>query len=192
MPKKIIPKIEIEFRSIFDETQYKKIQEFLNKNAKDLGEDNKDVYFFLLPDKIVKAVNNVSEKTAKIVIKLNRLGRGSSDFEEIEISINPSDFDKAVKLFSSLPFDQIQNTYQKRHNYEYKGVELALKYTESWGYHIELEVIVEDKSKKEEAERKIKEVAKELGIRVMSEQEITDFAKKIDERYKQGLYDKTK
>lgn len=180
-------KIEIEFRSVFNEAQYKKIQEFLNKNAKDLGEDNQDVYFFILTDKIVKVANKVSKNTAKIVIKLNRLGRGSSDFEEIEIPVDSSNFDKAVKLFSLLPFDQTQKIFQKRHNYEYKGVELALKYSGSWGYHMELEIVVEDKSKKEEAEEKIKEVAKELGIKIMSEQEITDFAKKID-----GQYNKTK
>jgi predicted adenylyl cyclase CyaB len=192
MSSKITPKIEIEFRSIFNETKYKEIQEFLNKNAKDLGKDNQNVWFFLLSDKIVKVTNNLSKKITKIVIKLNRLGKGSSDFEEIEIPINPLDFDKAVKLFSALPFDQIQNTYQKRHNYEYKGIELSLKHTESWGYHMELEVIIEDKSKKEAAEEKIREVAKELGIKIMSEQELTDFAKKIDGQYKQGLYNKTR
>ena len=142
--------------------------------------------FFLLSDRIVKVANKVSKNVAKIVIKLNRLGRGSSDFEEIEIPINPSDFNRAVKLFSSLPFDQIQNIYQKRHNYEYKGVELALKYTESWGYHMELEIVIDDRFKKEEAEEKIKKVAKELGIKIMSEQEIGDFAKKIDRQYKKA------
>lgn len=188
MLKKIIPKIEIEFRSIFNEAKYKKIQEFLNKNARDLGEDNQNVFFFLLPDKIVKVTNNLSKKIAKIVIKFNRLGRGSSNFEEIEIPINSFDFDKAIKLFSALPFEQIQSTYQKRHNYEYKGVELALKYTKSWGYHMELEVAIKDNSKKKEAEEKIREVAKELGIKIMSEEEITDFAKKIDNQYKQGVF----
>lgn len=184
--------IEIEFRSIFGRLKYNELKRFLDKNARDLGEDNKDVSFFLLPDKIVKVVNNISKKSAKIVIKLNRLGRGSSDFEEIEIPINPSDFEKAVKLFSALPFDQIQNSYQKRHNYKYKGVELALKYTESWGYHMELEIVVDDISRKKEAEEKIKSVADKLGIRVMTEEEITEFARRIDEQYEKGFYKKSK
>lgn len=120
----------------------------MGQNAKDLGEDDKDTYFFLLPEKITKVVNNVSKKTSKIVIKLNRIGRGTSDFEEIEIPINPLDFDKAVKLFSALPFDQIQNSYQKRHNYLLNGVEVALKWTDSWEYHMELEIVVDDASKR--------------------------------------------
>lgn len=182
--------IEIELRSVFDEKKHNELKDFLDKNAEDLGEDDKDVYFFLLPDKITKATHNVSKKTAKIVIKLNRIGRGTSDFEEIEIPINPPDFDKAVKLFSALPFDQIQNSYQKRHNYLLEGVEIALKWTESWGYHMELEIVVDDKSKREEAEDYIRKVAEKLGVQIMSEDELKDFTKKIDENYKKGLYNK--
>lgn len=182
--------IEIELRSVFDEKKHNELKEFLGKNAEDLGEDDKDVFFFLLPDKITKATHNVSKKTAKIVIKLNRIGRGTSDFEEIEIPINPSDFDKAVKLFSALPFDQIQNSYQKRHNYLLDGVEIALKWTESWGYHMELEIVVDNVAKREEAENKIRKVAEKLGVQIMSEEELKDFTKKIDENYKKGLYNK--
>lgn len=184
--------IEIELRSIFGKAKHDQIKKYLDKNAKDLGEDDKDVYFFLLPDRITKAVNNVSRKSAKIVIKLNRIGRGTSDFEEIEIPINPSDFDKAVKLFSALQFDQIQDSYQKRHNYLLDGVEIALKWTDSWGYHMELEIVVDDKSKKDAAEVKIRKVADRLGVRIMTEDELKEFARKIDENYKKGLYDKNK
>lgn len=182
--------IEIELRSAFDEKKHNELKEFLDKNAKDLGEDDKDVYFFLLPDKITKAVHNVSKKTSKIVIKLNRIGRGTSDFEEIEISINSSNFDKAVKLFSALPFDQIQNSYQKRHNYLLEGVEIALKWTDSWGFHMELEIMVDDKAKREDAENKIRKVAEKLGVQIMSEEELKDFTEKVDENYKKGLYNK--
>ena len=182
--------IEIELRSVFDRKKHNELKEYLGKNAEDLGEDDKDVFFFLLPDKITKATHNISKKTAKIVIKLNRIGRGTSDFEEIEIPINPSDFDKAVKLFSALPFDQIQNSYQKRHNYLLDGVEIALKWTESWGYHMELEIVVDNVAKREEAENKIRKVAEKLGVQIMSEEELKDFTKKIDENYKKGLYNK--
>ena len=182
--------IEIELRSVFDEKKYNELKDFLDKSAQDLGEDDKDVYFFLLPDKITKVTHNVSKKTAKIVIKLNRIGRGSSDFEEIEIPINPADFDKAVKLFSALPFDQIQNSYQKRHNYLLEGVEIALKWTESWGYHMELEIVIDDKSTKEEAEDSIRKVAEKLDVQIMSEDELKGFTQKIDENYKKGLYNK--
>lgn len=180
--------IEIEFRSLLKKEKYYALKNFLNENADDLGEDDKDVYFFLLPNKIVKVTKNVSKKTAKIVIKLNRLGRGSCNFEEIEIPINLSDFNNTVKLFKELPFDQIQNSYQKRHNYFYNGVELALKYTKSWGYHLELEIMVDKKSKSKKSEEKIRAVAKKLGVRIMEEEELAKFAKDIDEQYKKSSH----
>lgn len=175
--------IEVEFRSLLKKEKYNNLKKFLDKKAKDLGKDNKNVYFFLLPNKIVKVTKNVSKKTAKIVIKLNRLGQGSCDFEEIEIPINLSDFNKTVKLFKELPFNQIQNSYQKRHNYFYDGVELALKYTKSWGYHLELEIMIDKKSKLKKSEEKIRAVAKKLGVKIMEEKELAEFAKNIDEQY---------
>ena len=71
------PKIEIEFRSIFDRPRYRKINDFLQKNAKNLGKDDKDVFFFIMPDKLLKVVNNISKNNAQIVLKLNKIGKGS-------------------------------------------------------------------------------------------------------------------
>jgi len=140
--------IEIEHRARFDEEKYNALSKFLDVNAQDLGEDDKDVYFFLFPDKLVKTVNNTSKKTAKIVLKLTKIGKGN-DFEEIEISIKPEDFEKATKIFIALETGEYMRSFQKRHNYLYKGVELALKWSETWGHHLELEVVVSDVSKKE-------------------------------------------
>lgn len=179
--------IEIELRSMFDETTYLRLKDFFVKNAKDLGEDNKNVFFFLMPDKLLKVVNNISQNTAKIVLKLNKIGQGS-DFDETEILIDPKDCDKAVKMFTKLGFTDIQNTFQERHNYLYKGVELALKYSNTWGYHLELEIVVHDLNDKNIAEQYIKKVADELGIHILSDIELSEFTKKVDIDYKKGKY----
>lgn len=175
--------IEVELRSIFDESKYKELEEFLTKNAKDLGEDDKDVYFFILPDKLIKAVDNISKNTAKIVLKLNKIGEGSG-FEEIEIPIQRESVEKAVKLFMSLGLNEIQRSFQKRHNYQYKEAEIALKYSETWGYHLELELLVESKDKVSEAEKKLHSLAEELGVKVMTDQELRDFTQKKDAEYR--------
>jgi predicted adenylyl cyclase CyaB len=180
--------IEIEMRAVFDKKKHDELEEFLNKNAEDLGEDNKDVNFYLLPDIFAKVTKNFSKNTAKMTLKLNRPGRGSSDFEEIEFPINPNDFEKASKLMENLPFDEIQNSYQERHNYMYKGVELALKYTKSWGYHLELEILVDDTKHQEEAEEKIHQVAKALGVKILSEKELDEITKRIDDEYRKGKH----
>lgn len=181
--------IEIELRSMFDKTTYNRLKEFFTKNAKDLGQDDKDVFFFLIPDKLLKVVNNLSKKTAKIVLKLNRIGHGS-DFDETEIPIDPADCHKAVDMFTQLGFNHIQNTFQKRHNYLYKGVELALKYSNTWGYHLELEIVISDINQKDEAERKIRKIAEELDIHILSDKELAVFTKKVNSDYIKGKYNK--
>ena len=87
--------IEVEFRSMFDKNKYNKLAKFLNANAEDLGKDDKDVYFFIFPDKLLKVVNNISQKTAKLVMKLTKIGHGNA-FEEIEIPIKYKTFVELV------------------------------------------------------------------------------------------------
>ena len=182
--KGLLKKIEIEFRSIFDENRYLKLKKFLDKSAQDLGEDDKDVFFFIMPDKLLKVVNNISKNNAKLVLKLNKIGKGS-DFEEIEVTILQANFNEMVKLFTNFGItDNIMQSFQKRHNYLYKDVELALKYSDVWGYHLEFEIVVDDISKKEMAEIKIKKVANELGVHLMTDQELIKFTKNAEEKYK--------
>jgi len=177
--------IEVEFRSIFSKSRYDELASFLNRNAKSLGEDDKDVYFFIFPDKLLKVVNNVSKKTAKVVLKLTKIGQGSA-FEEIEVPISPADIGNAVRIFTFLGCDNIMRSFQQRHNYLYKGVELALKYSDHWGYHLELEIVINDSQKKEEAEAKISIVAEELGVHLMSNQELKEFTDKAEADYKKN------
>lgn len=176
--------IEVEVRAIFNEEKYKQLKIFLDKNAKDLGQDDKDVYFYLLPNKVVKVVHNISKNSAKIVMKLNRIGKAGNEAEEIEISINPKDLSKGIKLFSELQFDEIQNASQKRRNYLYKDIELALKYSSSWGYHLELEIMIDDVSKQKSAEEKLMKLGEELGVHILTTSEQKELVSKIDQNYK--------
>ncbi|MEK7504175.1 MAG: CYTH domain-containing protein [Patescibacteria group bacterium] len=181
--------IEVEMRSVFDKNTYDRLKKFFIKSAKNLGEDDKDVYFFLLPDKLLKVVSNISKKTAKIVLKLNRIGQGST-FDENEIPISPNDCQKAVDMFLHLGFKEMQHTFQKRHNYLYKGVEMALKFSETWGYHLELEILIHDDKQKQQAVEKITEVANELDVHILSDDELTILTKKIDSKFRDGKYKK--
>jgi len=187
MDKKL--QIEIEFRSMFDQEKYNDIRIFLAKNAKDLGKDNKDVYFFILQDKLVKVVNNISKKNAKIVLKLNKIGKGS-DFEETEILIDQNDVEKSVGLFISLGLNEMQRSFQKRHNYLYKEIEFALKYSDTWGHHLELEKMVYDKKDISLAKKQIQKMALELGIHLMTDRELMEFTEKKDYEYQQNINQK--
>ncbi len=171
--------IEIEHRARFSEKQHNVLFEFLKKNGKDLGKDDKNVYFFVFPDKILKVTDNISKKTAKITGKLSKIGEGSA-FEEIEFPISPADVKKAVKLFKLFGLGNMHESFQKRHNFRYKGVEISVKYSKIWGYHAEFEILINNKKKKKTADEKIINVAKELGINLMTEKELKSFIKKIE------------
>ncbi len=178
-----MPTIEIEFRARFDRKKYDQLKKFLDTRAKDLGKDDKDVYFFLFSDKLLKAVNETSKKKAKIVLKLNKIGKGS-DFEEIEIPIEQKYFEGTTQIFKALKTGDFMHSFQKRHNYLYKGVELAIKWSEPWGYHLELEIQINNKNQKIAAEKKILAVAKELNVRPMTDNDLKKFTKKAEADYK--------
>ena len=172
--------IEIELRAMFDEEKFASLKNYLDKNAEYLGQDDKDVHFYIFPDKLLKVTDNISKESAKLSLKLNRIGQGT-DFEEIEFPIARADVEKAVKMFDSLEMtDNVIYSFQSRHNYVFKGVELALKYSSEWKHHLELEIVVDDESQKEAAEKKINKVAKELGVKIMSEEELKEFVKKVE------------
>ena len=174
--------IEVEFRSRFDKAKYGKVLAFLQKNAKDLGADDKRVWFFVMSDKLLKVTHNVSRKTAKITLKLTKIGHGSS-FEEIEFPINEKDVEKAIEVFTAIGHEYLVEPTILRHDFEYKDVELAIKYSKTWGYHMELEVLINSKEHEGGAEKRIRGVADELGVEIMSEEELLRFTQDIEATY---------
>jgi adenylate cyclase class IV len=180
--------IEIEFRAIVTKEKHDWLNNFLLANAKDLGQDDKVSVFYIMPDKLFKVVNETSKEKAKIVLKDNHISSGSN-LKEWEVKINSSEFDVAVDLFSHMALPaKIHKSFQRRHNYVYKYVEIAVKYSEEWQYHIEMEIVVDDVAKKSEAEQKIKALADKLDIKLMTNQEIKNFTKAFEDKLKQKLF----
>ena len=156
---KIKKNIEVELRSLLDEKQCIDLNNFLMKNAKDLGEDNKDSHFFIFPDKLLKITDNITKNNAKITLKLQRIGLGNS-FEEIVVSFSREDTEKLVKIFGILGFKKHLYSFQNRHNYLYKNIEFAVKYTVSWGFHCEMEIMVHTKK---DVPKMVKQIKKTRG-----------------------------
>lgn len=172
--------IEVEYRAQMSEEAYAALITFLNVYAEDLGEDDKAIHFFTFPDKLLKVTDNITQKSAKITLKLNRIGNGAM-FEEIEVPIAQTDVDKTVRMFQTLNFGEyIAEPIVRRHNYLYKGVELAVKYSVTWGYHVELEILINDSAHYLSAEAKIKEVAQELNLTLMTDEELSAFVANLE------------
>jgi len=168
------PRIEIEYRARFNRQEYLRLRKSLRRQARWLGPDDKEVWFYVAPSMLYKVVRNISTKTAKIVLKKNRIERTSS-FDETEISIHPQDIDRAKTLISSISHTKIYHEIIKRENYLWHGVEIALKYSQAWGYHAELEIVITSKQKQTAAEKKIRQVADLLGVKLMTTNDIAKF-----------------
>lgn len=181
--------IELEYRACIREKDFVYLQNFLSRNGKVIGNDNKDTYFFIWKDKVVKVVFNKESGNAKISLKPGRIGK-QDHFNEVEFKIDINDVEKAIELFKILDPEDTQYTYQFRVNYEYNGVEIALKYTQSWGFHLELEIMLDSIKKKNIAINKIFEVAKELGVTIMTNKELSEYTAKIDLGHNFGNYTK--
>jgi len=174
--------IEIEFRAKISKEKYDSLNLFLITNAQDLGKDSKDTLFYILPDKLFKVVNETSKKKAKIVLKDSRIGNGNN-FGEWEVSINPEEYEKAIDMFNHINFPgKSMRAWQERHNYLYKEVEIAIKYSEYWEHHVEMEIVIDDIHKKQSAEKKIKQIAEELGIKLMTDEEIKSFTEEVESK----------
>jgi adenylate cyclase class IV len=173
---------EIEFRARFDEATYNKLKAYLDEHAEVLGEDNKDCHYFIFPDKLLKLVHNISKKNAKISLKLSSLGQGAA-FEEIEFTFPEGQIESARKLLDALALPvKTMHEGQQRVNYTYKGCEIALKYSKTWGYHLEIEQVIDRKEKQAEAEVHIREVANELDVHLMSDEDLRLFLQEVESR----------
>ncbi|MCR4308063.1 MAG: CYTH domain-containing protein [Candidatus Berkelbacteria bacterium] len=174
--------IEVEFRSQIDKTTYDRVLKFLLKHGKNLGADDKRVWFFVMPDRLLKVTDNITKETGKITLKLTKIGHGHS-FEEIEFPIAEADIEKAIKLFEELGHEYLVEPIILRHDFEYKGVEVAVKYSKTWGYHLEFEVMVSSKDEESRAESLIREVASDIGVEIMNNDELKSFTQNVEETY---------
>jgi adenylate cyclase class IV len=176
--------LEIEFRARFDEPTYDAVRKQLQSQGDDLGVDDKHIYFYVLPDKLLKVTENLSARTAKVVVKTTKIGNGSA-FPEIELPIAAGDVPTAVRLLDVLGYEHHRHdAFNRRHNYRYRDVEVALKWSEAWGHHAEFEIVLADdaeEAKRQQAETSIRAVADELGVQLMTDAELREFTRQFEE-----------
>ncbi|MFF0227604.1 hypothetical protein [Streptomyces sp. NPDC004629] len=175
--------VEIEMRARFDEEAHGRLVARLEQEGIDLGCDDKHIYFYVLPDKLLKVTDNTAAGSAKITLKHSKIGQGAA-FPETEFAIAREDVSAAVRVFNALGFEsQMHQAFNQRHNYRFRGVEIAVKWSEAWGYHAEFEVLLDDNASdaaRQEAIDRIFSVAKELGVTLMTEQELADFTAEFE------------
>ena len=173
------PTYEYEERAFLSEEQFLKIKEKLDEFCVQKEIDNKHSFFFVLPDINVSVAS--SSKETKVKYKGGQLGKGNG-FEEIEYNIERDSLLEAIKLFTKLLGLPPQESFQFRINYSLDDdIEIALKYTEMWGFHLEAERVYVASSESEktlkqaESKDKLDHLASALGFRYITDQEMAVF-----------------
>lgn len=170
---------EIEHRAVLTEETYRALAAKLEREAIRLGADDKEVLYYIFTDKLLKVVHNVSRGTGKISLKLQALGNGSS-FQELEVPFPAESFEAMKNICDNISApEQVIRGTQKRTNYSYKEVEIALKWSEDWGYHVEFEKMISDLKEKEATDAHIAEVAEHFSVSLMTEDEVAAFSAKV-------------
>ncbi|MGW3468766.1 hypothetical protein ACWDKQ_09900 [Saccharopolyspora sp. NPDC000995] len=181
--------VEVECRARFDWARHESLMAFLLANAENLGENNKHIHFYVLPDALLKVVHNLSSGTAKVSFKSNKIGQGAF-FPEYEYAVDPAELETVVKTFNLLGFaDARHDAHNERHDFRYKGVEIAVKYSEAWGYHAEFELVLPDGADRDAqraALERIDTLASELGVQVMTEEELAAFTAEFEQKQAQN------
>lgn len=170
---------EYEERAFLKEDQFLSIKDKLDANAISKQVDNKTSYFFVMPD-----INlSIAASTDRSVIKYKggQLGLGNG-FEELEIPITQEALQDSIRLFSALLKIEPQFSEQFRINYDLgNNVEVALKYTQTWGFHLEIEKTYEHTAEiyneKHKAKQELDTIAADLGISFIDD-EVMDQSKK--------------
>lgn len=171
--------IEVELRGILSLAQHRQLLAFFKKHGQDYEEDNKVAHYFNYVDGILKVVHEQSKNSYKLSLKQGNEYAGMG-LEELEVFLpSEEDFSRALSLLERLGFAMKSTVPQRRVNVMYKGVNFAIKYTPSWGYHFEAEMMVETFDETGRAHDYIKGVCEELGIEPLSESQLRDFVAKL-------------
>lgn len=172
---------EYEERAFLDEADFLRIKNKLDAESLKATIDNKISYFYVLPDKNI----SIATSPLKTVIKYKdgQLINGDNGFEEREFEINPENLTEALNFFTAMFNLEPEKSEQFRINYILpNSIEVALKYTQTWGFHLEVEKLysINDdfniETEKTQAKNEVDNVGMLLNIKYISDEEIKQFA----------------
>lgn len=164
--------IEVEKRAVLDRAKYQSMgNALIAQGAVDDGSNDTESVFYVEKDWQLKVQHLVSQQKAKIAWKSGGLD-GAAVRKEVEILIHPEDFDSAKEVIAAIASSaDVYPTSQKRHDYILDGISIAVKYSDDWGYHMELDMVVENERQATVALSRITELAGRLGVQLLTPDE---------------------
>ena len=169
---------EYEERAFLTEEEFFRVKKVLESIAVSIELDNKVSYFFVLPEQNLSVAK--SEKKCVIKYKHGSVGIGNG-FTEYEIPVDEQYFQQTVDMLKMFCGITPQISEQFRINYILPNeIEVALKYTQTWGFHLEIEKIYTDEKDKALAKKEVEETANELKIHLITDTEMKEFRDNFD------------
>jgi adenylate cyclase class IV len=173
--------IEVELRGLLTKTQYNSLIQRLKKERVKFEKDDKDTYFFNVPDGVFKLCDEKAKSRGKISLKIGKEETGA--LEEMEIIIKRDQIKPFFNIFAALGYIDFHHVPQKRKNYFLNGAELALKFTPDFQYHFELEGELLNNVKQINKEReKLLDICHHYKIVPLEPAEIASRIKEIRQR----------
>jgi len=176
-----VQRFEVELRGILSEETHGELGRYLGQHSERAQEDDKITYFFVTKGFILKVTHDLSRKKAKITVKLG--DETQNILEEYEIDIPTDKVEDAVNMYRHLGFTQVNRVYQKRTNFWYKETVVALKHTDDWGYHFEIEAMAANEVEAEQKKVYLTQVCQELGVTYMTPEQIREHIANINRRH---------
>jgi adenylate cyclase class IV len=68
---------------------------------------------------------------------------------------------------------------QTRRDFRLNNLTISLKHSGNWGYHVEIDTNVNDKNEAKSANKSIEQLARQLGLQLMTEDEETAHLKSV-------------
>lgn len=169
---------EYEERAFLTEEDFLRVKDTLTKQSLSSSFDNKVSYFFVLPGQNLSIAKG--EKKCVIKYKHGAVGVGNG-FSEHEIPIDDYCCLQAVDMFKLLLGVEPQISEQFRINYTLANdIEIALKYTLTWGFHLEIEKIYSHEKDRSSAKKEVEDVANQLKIHLITDAEMKTFRDHFD------------
>lgn len=150
--------IEVEIRSFITKQQYGKLIDFFKKNAKHLGEDYQETYYF---DSEHDVRIQKNRNGGKIWLKKGKLH--DDQREEIEVHFPKDQFNNAEKLFLALGYTVEIKWFRTRNTFTWNDITVTIDFTRGYGYIIELEKMA-TKTTQDTVLSELRKKFEELGI----------------------------
>lgn len=192
--------IEVELRGPLTQEKYRELVDFFDKEGK-FKEDKDRViidYSSFMPGEGLMGRNKdirlrVTNGRPEIIIKIGKWS-GTDDREEVSVYAEKGSFDNLVKIFALLGMTKGVLAIRKIKVFDYREIEFSLVDLNGYGYSFEAEKMVEGGHDREATKEEIKKVCLDLGLKLFSDQEfsdfITDLNKNINEVFDYDNYQK--